>query len=268
MMHSAPKSAFQPAGRPNEDVWTLSFHLTEYTPAEIERMTGVPTASQRDWRRHGYLPKHEAHARFTVFSAAEIYVMKMFADQGKGPSVSSPYASRIALSMVKTGLIWRNDVWATDPVALFDRVPELGRSRTRSEHVLFECGEANGPEDSFDQKREWIVDQLLGAMGALEHIPHSRQAIWWPNGEIEIAFYNDEHFHVPDKGPLDRIDPKFDGPASVLHLEACAANLARRSRLPFLSAKLDINEHGVINRPELRQNHGKVKITSGKQKGA
>ncbi|MFD1982459.1 hypothetical protein ACFSOZ_07170 [Mesorhizobium newzealandense] len=253
---------------PNTDVWTLSFHMTEYTPAEIERMTGVSTDSQRDWRRHGYLPKHDTHARFTILSAAEIYVMKMFADQGKGPVVSSAYAPRIALSMVKTALMWRKDVWESDPVSVFDSIPELGRSRTGSERARHENGE-DWREASYDQKIEWLVDQLLLGMGVREYVAHSRQAIWWPNGEVEIGFYDGDKLRVAAEGsPLDRVDPKFDGPASVLDMEATAANLARRSRLPFISVALDVNESGVINRPELRRNHGKVLITSGKQKAS
>jgi hypothetical protein len=259
------------ANLPNTNVWTLTFALSEYTPAEIERMTGVSTASQRDWRRHGYLPRQETHARFNVLTAAELYVMKMFADQGKGPAVSSAYAVRIALSMVKTALIWRAGVWGeSDPVAAFDAIPSSARVRTRTEayYLNHNIQPRGDDEPTPDEKIEWIVDSLFRQLGVAEYIPHSRQAIWWPNGEVEIASYSDEHFSVRNEGVLDRIDPKFDGPASVLHLEACAANLARRSRLPFLTVDAAINENGVINRPELHANHGEIVVVSGSAKRA
>lgn len=259
------------ANLPNTDVWTLTFSLSEYTPAEVERMTGVSTASQRDWRRHGYLPRQDTHARFNVLTAAELYVMKMFADQGKGPAVSSPYASRIAMSMVKTALIWRRDVWGgNDPAAVFDAIPTAARRRTLTEQYYHQHDLERPDRDkpTREEKIEWIIDSLFRSMGARDSLTHSRLAILWPNGEFEIGDYTAGKDYIVSEGQLDRVDPKFDGPASVLHLEASAANLARRSRLPFLSVSAALNEKGIINKPEARQDHGTVVVTSPSAKAS
>lgn len=232
-------------------------------------MAGVSTASQRDWRRHGYLPNQKgAHARFDIFAVAEANVMKMFAEQGKGPAVSSAYASRIALCMVKTALIWRRDVWGdTRPVDIFDALPVGSRSRSRTENYYHQQSvpQEYQSENSDEDKIEWVIDALLRAKGVREYVPHSTHAIWWPNGEVELADYNDESWMIHDDGPLDRVDPRFDGPASVLRLSACASNLARRSRLPFLSAKLEIGDLAKVNRPELHQDHGTIVVSTARK---
>lgn len=251
---------------PNENVWTLRFVLNEYTPAEVERMTGLTTDSQRDWRRRGFLPRHEKHARFDIFKVAELYVMKMFVDQGKSPGLASAYASRVAASLVMTALVWREGVWGdTDPASIFDALPPGSRSRTRVESYYHQHSLSYAEAPSTETKVEWVADALLGSMGVYE-APYLKQAIWWPSGEVEIAGYRDENFRVRD-GLLDRVDPRFDGAASVIHLEGAAANLARRSRLPFVSASLEINPDEVVNRPDYWGNHGRVIVETQRIKG-
>lgn len=72
--------------------FTFDYDLARFTPAEAERITGVNTALQRDWRRRGFMPSNEGHARFDVFALAKMLFLQSMAVRGIGPVESSRYA--------------------------------------------------------------------------------------------------------------------------------------------------------------------------------
>lgn len=63
---------------------TISTIDREFSPAEVEAITGVSTALQRDWRRRGILPANNEGkwTRFSLRDLIEIMVLKTFADAG------------------------------------------------------------------------------------------------------------------------------------------------------------------------------------------
>lgn len=76
-------------------------------PAEAERITGVSTTLQRNWRRHGYLPGQDGHARFDVFALAKLNVLGMLAAAGVGPQQGIKSAELVAAGVVRFALLNR-----------------------------------------------------------------------------------------------------------------------------------------------------------------
>lgn len=249
-------------------MWQLNISLTQYTPAEAQQMTGLSTAMQRDWRHRGFGSRVGKQARFSIFDVAEMYFMKAASDQGKGPSLSAPYASRVSERLVATGLMWRDDMWAGDrPVEMFERIPRGARSFTPNEQYCFETG--YGPEEESEDafKRQWGVIQLFHAMSLAPQLRWGGQAIWWPTGEFEIGSYEESRFSgLGTVGKLSKVDPKFDGPALVYDLEPAAEILADRAPREWLTAELILHAGAVA--PEIKKrrapiNLGKVLVTAG-----
>lgn len=71
----------------------FEYTLTEFTPGEAEKITGVSTAMQRDWRRREFLPSNKGHARFDLFDLAEMMFLQAMSDRGIGPQRSKPLAA-------------------------------------------------------------------------------------------------------------------------------------------------------------------------------
>jgi hypothetical protein len=60
-----------------------------FSASEAEKLTGVATSMQRDWRRRGFLPSNEAGwTRFTLRDLSRLLLLNMFSKQGIGPTSS------------------------------------------------------------------------------------------------------------------------------------------------------------------------------------
>lgn len=95
------------------------YTMTTFTPAEAERVTGVSTALQRDWRRHGYLPAGEGHARFNGFDLAEMWALKLLSDRGIGPQQGCDVADWLSGGIMMHALQHRH-AYEGDSAALQD----------------------------------------------------------------------------------------------------------------------------------------------------
>ncbi len=100
------------------------FTLAQFTPAEAERVTGATTTMQRDWRRRGFLPSGDGHARFDLFSLGRLFVMKALADRGIGPSLTGLEAEWCALAVARDALRWR-DGWDGDHESTLTWLPDF-----------------------------------------------------------------------------------------------------------------------------------------------
>ncbi len=78
--------------------------LTVFTPREAERITGVSTVMQRDWRRHGYLPVNEGHMRFNVFGLAELLALRLLAERRIGPQQGKLVSDWLAAGITRFAL--------------------------------------------------------------------------------------------------------------------------------------------------------------------
>lgn len=61
------------------------FNFTLWSAGEVERITGMTQAQQRNLRRHGYIPKIEGHARFNIFDLTRLHVYQAFHEARIGP---------------------------------------------------------------------------------------------------------------------------------------------------------------------------------------
>src|ERR1700712_2497171 len=69
----------------------------QFTPPEVERFTGVARATQRNWRRYGFIPHHVGHARFQPSALIELWVFGLLGERGIGPDRARKVAGSIAL---------------------------------------------------------------------------------------------------------------------------------------------------------------------------
>jgi DNA-binding transcriptional MerR regulator len=87
----------------NHKAWQLPHmaqeQLTEltFTAGEVELLTGVSPAQQRDWRRRKLLPATPTGwTQYTVADVASLLLMRVFADQGIGPAASRAAVDALA----------------------------------------------------------------------------------------------------------------------------------------------------------------------------
>ena len=84
--------------------FSFTFDLAQFTPAEAARITRVSTTLQRDWRRRGFLPVSEGHARFDVFALSKMLFLSCMAARGIGPSEAKPYADLVMNAIARAAL--------------------------------------------------------------------------------------------------------------------------------------------------------------------
>ena len=116
---------------------------TGATPAEAERITGVNVTLQRDWRRRGFLPSNEGHARFDVFSLAKMRFLSAMAERGIGPASTEKYVditmNAIAREALRHHTGWERAWKSPAPKASYDAIivgagghgPKLNRAASR-----------------------------------------------------------------------------------------------------------------------------------------
>lgn len=112
----------------------ITFEPTQFTPADVARITGLTTAMQRDWRQRGFLAKSDKHARFEAPEVARIMVMQALAQRTIGPRESYTVASQFSAVVVECALIWMDGGWGgADPGATFDNLAPEDRGQTKWE---------------------------------------------------------------------------------------------------------------------------------------
>lgn len=265
--------------------WLLTFKLTEYTPAEVEAMSGLSVAMQRDWRHRGFGPQFEKHARFDIVQVAELLFMKVCSDQGKGPALSHVHARAVALTLIKNALTYASGSWISDPVSVFDSIPQGSRSLTDNEQAHF--FDLHDPmmerwrtperiaylnqlidEGETEQyvKKPWLVDRLFDAIGCTQSVSLASNVIWWPNGQLQLGDYK-EIIISKDAEPDENgyLDPKFDGPAFVWSIDHVAERLTHQAPRPFVSVGVEVDKAFEARRiSSSDKNLGKVIVLRGK----
>lgn len=84
----------------------FSSQFARFSPAELERMTGMPPGLQRLWRRRELLPLGEGKpVRFNTDEAAEVLVRYALSRQGVGPGDSAVLAKNVVPSVVWWALV-------------------------------------------------------------------------------------------------------------------------------------------------------------------
>lgn len=225
------------------------YTLTSFTPGEVEKITGLSTMMQRDWRRRGFLPTAAGHARFDPFALAEIFVMKLLADRGVGPVHTKEVADICAI-----GILWHAlrtvDAYEGDHEQTFDWEPEAHRPKHDASVLdrLNEICEAAGMElpkrmdSTWGVKADWLTRQVFRQRGHGRVIP-ARFFIWWADGSHEWHVSLDQAFSGSS------FDMKYAGPVIVLDLGAVAETMSERAGRAFVHVEFEADEAGNLLSP-------------------
>ncbi|MCX5513738.1 hypothetical protein C3941_13660 [Kaistia algarum] len=232
-----------------------SYTLTAFTPAEVEKITGLSTMMQRDWRRRGFIPVVGGHARFDPFSLAEIFVMKLLADRGIGPIHSRGVAEWCAIGILWNALLWV-DAYEGDHLRTFEWYPEdvrqalaAQRSPSAKDEGLLEAvlGAAGielpkGLGSGWAAKGEYLARQVLRMRGHGRVIP-ARFFVWWADGthvwheSLDMAF-----------GGVSN-EAKYAGPVIVLDLNAIASTMGERAGRALVHVEFETDAQGNVLSP-------------------
>lgn len=223
--------------------------LTTFTPAEAEKITTLNTVMQRDWRRRGFIPSGEGHARFDAFALAEIWVMKMLSDRGVGPQLSKEVAPICAV-----GMLWQAlksvDAYEGDHQKTFDWLPEDRRRRySASEieelHKILENTGHSLPE-TFDpewsDKAEFLAKQIF-RLKSLPRLVPAPFFIWWADGSHVWHDELDKAFSGSSK------EEKYAGPVIVLDLGALATQLLHCAGRALVHVEYPVDDDGKLLSP-------------------
>lgn len=172
-----------------------------FAPRDAARITGVSEDLQRDWRRHGYLPRAEGRARFDLMGLAGMHFMQGMAERGIGPKLTHKIAPSVALRIAHHAALWRN-CWTGDVDAIAGDC--WGETAARLNPFVPSCGAS------------------------------SRYLVWAANGRAGFLGSVDAFF---DRSLSD--DPKVAGPVIVLDLEAAATRLLDAAGAPMLTLAVE-----------------------------
>ncbi|WAC24645.1 MerR family transcriptional regulator [Blastomonas sp. SL216] len=213
--------------------------LTTFTPAEAEAITGVSTASQRDWRRRGFLASGDGHARFDAFDLARMLVIRLLSDRGIGPTQTAQapslafgdIASICAVGALSNAFSWV-DAWEgdLDEIPTSMTIPEDAEaesfvleiiSSNRSENIATVFHKQSVPQ--WRAKKRYLIKQLWRERSIPLVTPGS-MFIWWANGEHKFA-----NSLESEMAQMFSSDPRTCGPIVVLDYNSLASMLIERS---------------------------------------
>lgn len=210
--------------------------LAQFTPAEAERITGVNTALQRDWRRRDIMPSSDGHARFDVFQLASMAVLKTLADRGIGPSLAKEEADWCAASVV-WGAMASSETWDGEPLKALTWQSAFANPPPVDPTLVELIGLANANGGDFEvptvgshwgRQSEYLRRRLFGHVGRPQIVP-APLFIWWADGT--------HMFHQSyDKARSDMFstDPRVAGAVITIDLEALGATLSERAGRPLV----------------------------------
>lgn len=200
--------------------------LSLFTPAEAEKITGVSTSLQRDWRRRKFLGSHEGHARFNVFDLAEMAYLQMMSARGIGPE----YA-QVAQQFVGLG--------AAYCTLLSSQAYEGDHHLTLSWNSAFASGGVR--EKDWETKGEFLAHYLVRRQfGPAVPAPYF---IWWANGDHHFDYSLEKAFSP--ENPKLKIE-RLIGPAIVIDLEALGAILLSKTDRPFVHIEYETKDGRAI----------------------
>lgn len=180
------------------------FTLSLFSPGEAERITGLSTVMQRDWRRRKLLPEPAGpgHARFNAFDLASMWTRRLLSDRGIGPQETEEIGRWCAFGIIWHALMWI-DSWEGD-------------------HEKFEA-------PTWPLKAQAMARKVIFAENGGFRVLPARFFIWWADGShmwhqsVDAAFNADESS-----------DPKYTGPVIVLDLMSLGFELVDRVNRPIV----------------------------------
>lgn len=225
------------------------YTLTTFTPGEAETITGLATGMQRDWRKRGFLPANAGHARFDIFSLAELLALKMLADRSVGPA-----ASKDVMPWVTVGIAWHALLWIDAYEGDHERCNEarglppkrvdpatIERFGAMAEAVGLTREQMEAHRSGFDG--DWLARQVIRLKGYPRIIP-AKFFIWWVDGSHSFAESLDAAF---SNGVSS--DERWSGAVIVLDLGGVASVLQTRAGRPFVHVEFETDDAGELQPP-------------------
>lgn len=229
------------------------FTLTTFTPGEAEKITGLSTGMQRDWRKRGLLPSNDGHARFDLFSLAEMLAFKLLSDRGVGPQTSREVMPWVTVGIAYQVLLWV-DAYEGDHLKTNEArgLPPRSIDPEAMEHfapMLEASGisraELENRRNGFDG--QWLSHQVILTKGYPRVIP-AKFFIWWADGSHVFTGSLDRQFSDGSSS-----DARWAGPVVVLDLEGLASTLLAQAGRPFVHVEFETNESGDFEPPMERK---------------
>ncbi len=175
------------------------FDLAQFTPSEAENITGLALATQRDWRRRGFLHKGIGHNRFDLFDLIEMLARKMLSDRGIGP-LASESISDFLVSGISHRVLDYDSCFKADSAKL----------------------DADAPEFNFDRFSRLIRVKKFGNIASV--IP-ARFFLWFANGKHQWVKNIADCFEDSNSSyALTNVA----GPVIILDQEAIAKHLIKK----------------------------------------
>lgn len=191
--------------------------LTAFTPAQAERISGIALATQRDYRRRGYLPQNEGHARFNAFDLAEMLVLNELAAKGIGPKEGLEVSKACAVGIVYNALA-HVEAYEGDHLRAYEW-----------NAAAFPGGIA------WAVKADWLRRTLLTEHGY--HAAPAHLFCWWADGSKTF----EEGILVPSD-PSGVLDQRWCGPVVVLSLKELGLMMLRRAGVGLVHFELEQSE--------------------------
>jgi len=163
----------------------FDYKLARFKAGEAERITGLSTVMQRDWRRRKLLARPDGHARFDVFGLSEMMFLKTMADRGIGPKRASELAEFAAGGIAFGALL---------PEAAYDEADPV-------------------PSDAMQRERAASVIRKTTKKKVLKRLLPARYLIIWADGT--------EHWNENVQSAIESLDnrqmwEKMSGPIIVI----------------------------------------------------
>ena len=208
----------------------MKLELETYTPSEAEAITEVKQATVRNWRRAGYLPRQEGHARYNLADMLVMFVMGMLVSRKTEPEAAKEWAGPAARA------IFQSTIWSTKAFAEDVRVKareELGEISDEEVSQLKAKADVEAPREMLELVRSQEImlnaaEELAGISGA----EHPTWLIVWANGDIQ--FYYDEDIHEETFFGNTTFDEFVQGPVVLFCLGALAQMVIDRLPRPAI----------------------------------
>lgn len=186
--------------------------LTYFTPAGTEQVTGLSTAMQRDWRKRGFLPQGDGHARFAIFDLCRLFLLKRLSDRGVGPDKASAVVDNAAFELALQVLAV-TDAWGFDGY-----VPSWSIFRSELSRRAMEAH----------------VQDLSNASSSVG-LP---KFVWWADDSCTLCESIDSALNE-----MLSDDPRSSGPIIILDLFALSSVIIDRMPTAFATARI-VREEG------------------------
>lgn len=213
----------------------FDFDFTLFDAGTAARVTSASETQQWNWRRSGYIPKHDGHAKYNIIDICELWVMAALSKRGVGPQVSRKYSRDCAKSAAWFALYMR-PAWAGN----FDVLPQSSNTHDWQTQNIVQISESFGRQPPMQSP---IIGKLShGANIAIfgkdqTALPvHSFLRIW-QDGEFDYTNHRDPlDFGEDELGalaiPLEKL-----GLVSVLPLKYAGQLIAHELGAPLVTLR-------------------------------